>query len=237
MNVLLLGVDPPIKKFFREHIAATNSSKVHFQTPAMEGEDVPCQGRWDMIFIDWKAKAHAKLVEAIQTDQIKGLKIVLTEKENLRSALELWGTGIYSYFLKPINRQLFQHVWQNALDRIELTRKLARLEKYQQKEQSKTVEHQQILEDLFMAHLKMQELEQEKTKFLALTAHELGTPLTALQGYLNLLASEKCGSVTPLQLQMVNSSLQSTRRLIRLTQSLMYLSVPGGYHNHLQLNQ
>ncbi|MBI4442683.1 MAG: hypothetical protein HY649_04840 [Acidobacteria bacterium] len=237
MNVLLLGVDPPVKKFFREHIAATNSSKVRFQAPSIEGENTPCQGRWDLIIIDWKTKAHAKLVEAIQTDQIEGLKIVLTEKENLHSALEFWGTGIYSYFLKPINRQLFQLVWQNALERIELIRKLSRLQKHQQKEQSKAVEHQQILEDLFMAHLKMQELEQEKTRFLAQTAHELGTPLTALQGYLNLLASEKCGSVTPLQLQMVNSSLQSTRRLIRLTQSLMYLSVPGGYRNHLQLKQ
>src|SRR3970040_588614 len=101
MEVLLLGIDPSAKRFLREHLAPTVSSRICLHNPALEGEQIPRQGRWDLIVIDRKVGAHQELAEAIKSNKIKGLKIVLTEPENLHSAIEFWGTEIYSYFLKP----------------------------------------------------------------------------------------------------------------------------------------
>src|ERR1017187_491321 len=129
MDILLLGVDPPVKRFLGEHMILANPSKALLHSPSLEGEEIPREGRWDLIVIDQKVRAHKKLAEAIKTNKIKGLKLVLTEKENLHSESEFWGTGIYSYFLKPIHPLLFQHVWQNALERIQLDRKLSGLQK------------------------------------------------------------------------------------------------------------
>ena len=244
MDILLLGVDPPVKRFLGEHMILANPSKASLHSPSLEGEDVPRQGRWDLIVIDQKVKLHKKLVEAIKTEKIKGLKIVLAETENLHSEIEFWGTGIYSYFLKPIHPLLFQHVWQNALERIQLGRKLSDLQKQKKKKKlcldemcprPTMAEHQGFFEDLLRAHLKLQELEQEKTHFLARATHDLRTPLTALQGYLSLMASEKAGSVSALQSQLLNGSLHSCARLLRLAQSLMDLSALGGSRTQLQL--
>ena len=161
MDILLLGVDPQTKRFLREQMAPTVSSRICFHNPSLEGEQIPRQGRWDLIVIDRKVKAHSEVAKAIKTNKIEGLKIVLTEPGNLQSAIEFWGAEIYSYFLKPINRQLFQRVWQNALERIQLDRKLSRLQRHRKRQRATVVERREIFEDLLRAHLKLQELEQE----------------------------------------------------------------------------
>ena len=237
MGVLLLGVDPPVRKFLREYLTSEAPSRVSFHTLPLEGMKIPKMSRWDLIVIDRKVIAHAEVAEAIRTNKLEGLKIVLTEKGNLHSAIAFWGSGIYSYLLKPINRQLFQLVWQNAQERIRLSKKLSRLQSQWQRERATAAEHQEILQDLFTAHLKMQELAQERTNFLAQTAHELRTPLTALKGYLTLLSNDKVGSVNPLQLELVNCSLHSCQRLLRLTHSLMDLSALSGQRSQLQLQE
>ncbi|MBI4459449.1 MAG: HAMP domain-containing histidine kinase [Acidobacteria bacterium] len=237
MDVLLLGAEQPVTKFLREHITAATPSRVSFSAFSAEDAAIPKSGRWDLIVIDRKVKANAGVAEAILTDRLEGIKIVLTEKGHLRSATEFWGTGIYSYLLKPINRQLFQLVWQNVRERIHLGRKLSRLQTQRQRDRAEASEHQEILKDLFTAHLRMQELEQEKTKFLAQTAHELRTPLTALKGYLSLLSNDKVGPVNPLQLELVNCSLHTCQRLLRLTHSLADLSALTGQRNQLQFQE
>jgi signal transduction histidine kinase len=236
-HVLLLGVEPPVKKFLRQHIVAVNSSKVCFDSPPLEGTAAPKQGRWDVIFIDRKARS-SNAAAALKADKIQGLKIVLTEPENLHSAIEFWGTGVYSYFLKPINPALFQLVWQNARERIQLGRRLSRLQKKNPQKRGRAgIDGAEILEDLLRSHLKMQELEQERTKFLAETAHELGTPLTALQGYLTLLAKQDSGALNATQQELLTCCLQSVRRLLRLSYSLMDLNLPVGGRNLLQLEE
>ena len=85
------------------------------------------------------------------------------------------------------------------------------------------------------AHLKLQELDQEKISFLARTSHELRTPLTALQGYLKLLTHGKAGVVNELQSDLLIRSLDSCRRLLGLANSLMDLSALNGSRTRLQL--
>jgi len=192
-------------------------------------------GHWDVVIIDSKLKSHRRLSEMVKRDRFVGLKIVLTEISDLHSTIEFWGTRVYSYFLKPINRELFQLLWQRVLAQIELRQKVSRLSKQQKKQRAGVLEQQEVVKSLFTTHLKLQELNQEKTNFLARTSHELLTPLTALQGYLQLLGNGKTGQVNELQSRVVKSSLESCERLLRLARSLTDLAALDQSVTNLQV--
>lgn len=118
-----------------------------------------------------------------------------------------------------------------------LDRKLSRLEKERRKQRAKDQEQQELSKDLFVMHLKMQAMVQDKTNFLAMTSHELLTPLAELQGYLELLHGGKMGSLEGLQSDLVARSLESSRRMLRLVNSLADLSALHGHDKNLQLEQ
>ena len=235
MNALLVGIDGAFKRFIRECIGASGVPRVRFCSHSLKGDRVPEIRRWDLLFFDDKVRTYPHLAEAIQGNQLDGLKIALIEKRDLRPATDFWGTGIYSYLLKPVERELLGMVWRNARERIQLRRKLSHLGNQHEKLRGIVLEHQETSKDIFVSHLEMQELHQKKTSFLVRTAHELGTPLTALQGYLELLANQKTGAVNEMQLQLLKRSLDSCRRLSQLACSLMDLSALDGIREHLQL--
>lgn len=235
IEVLLLGLDTAVEGLLRESAGPPGFRDVHFHSSPLESGTLPRNGGWDAMVLDRRVQSLTDVADAIKRNKLEGLKIVLTEKENLHSDIEFWGSDVYSYLLKPVDRQLFQLVWQNALQRIQRTRKRSGLEKPRQRQKTRVFREQEILKDLFVMHLEIQELDQQRTNFLARTSHELRTPLTALQGYLELLAKGKAGTVNPLQGDLLSRSLESCRRLLRLANSLMDLSALDGSRAQLQL--
>lgn len=234
MNALLLGIDGAFKRFLRECIAASGVPRARFCSHSLKGDRVPEVRRWDLIFFDDKVRIYPPVAEAIKENDLEGLKVVLIEKKDLRPAINFWGTSIYGCLLKPVDRELLGMVWRNARERIQLRRKLSHLGNQRKKLRGLVLEHQETSKDIFVSHLEMQELHQKKTNFLARTAHQFGTPLTALQGYLELLAKQKTGSVNALQFELLQRSLDSCRRLSHLASSLMDLSALDGIRGHLQ---
>ena len=220
MDVLLLGVDSHAKSFLRKHLEVQAAPKARLHSCALEDNVAPQNGHWDLIIVGGAVQSHPELTNLIKKDRVQGLKIILTERENLHSAFEFWGTKVYSYLLKPLHRELFQLLWQNAVERVELSKRVSRLRKQRDRQRAGVFEQQEVLKDLFISHLKMQELNQEKNSFLARTSHELLSPLTALHGYLEVVAHGKAGAVNELQSRVLNSSLESCQRLIRLAKSL-----------------
>lgn len=236
-HVLLLGVEPSAESALRKFAADVARTPVQFQSQARETWPAIEPGAWDLIVLDWSVRSSKELAKAIKKNALHGLKIVLTEKENLDSAIEFWGAGIYRYLLQPINRELFQLVWQSSQERMALARKLSRLEKERRKQRAKDQEQQELSKDLFSMHLKMQAMVQDKTNFLAMTSHELRTPLAAVQGYLELLHGGKMGPLEGLQADVVARSLESSRRMLRLVNALGDLSALHGREKNLQLEQ
>ena len=237
INVLLLGVETPERNTLRQCIADSGQSAVRFFSPEPEAWQGIEPGTWDLIVLDWNVGSSPGLARAIKRNDLQGLKIVLTEKKNLESAIDCWGAGIYRYLLKPINKELLQLVWQGFTERLALDRKLSRLEKAREKHRAKEQEHQELSKDLFAMHLKMQAMVQDKTNFLAMTSHELRTPLAALQGYLELLRAKKVGPLDGLQADVVERSLEASRRMLRLVNSLADLSALHGNEKNLQVEQ
>src|SRR6266540_1384560 len=70
------------------------------------------------------------------------------------------------------------------------------------------------------ASRRIEELDRLRSAFMHNLAHELSTPLTPLAGYLRILASGKLGALPPQQQRIVDTMLQSVRRLTGIVDNL-----------------
>ncbi len=70
--------------------------------------------------------------------------------------------------------------------------------------------------NLLAAYLRLQEVNRQKTMFLASAAHALKTPLAVIKGYYDLLLSGSLGKLTPMQSDILHESKESCERLVRL---------------------
>jgi len=71
------------------------------------------------------------------------------------------------------------------------------------------------------ANVKLRELDQAKTEFLAIASHQLRTPLTAIRGYLSMLRRGDYGQVPTDFADPLREVYQSTLRLAKLTNRLL----------------
>lgn len=83
----------------------------------------------------------------------------------------------------------------------------------------------EMLQSLITACLKLQEYDQDRTRFLTRAVHDFRAPLTAVSGYCGLLLSEQAGALTADQKEIIRRMHQSARRLARLSTSMFQLGV------------
>jgi len=78
--------------------------------------------------------------------------------------------------------------------------------------------------NLLAAYLRLQEVNRQKTVFLASAAHELKTPLAVIKGYYDLLLSGSLGKLTEKQRDILQESKESSERLVRLVSMFLNYS-------------
>lgn len=78
--------------------------------------------------------------------------------------------------------------------------------------------------NLLAAYLRLQEVNRQKTLFLASAAHELKTPLAVIKGYYDLLLSGSLGKLTDKQRDILQESKDSCERLVRLVSMFLNYS-------------
>jgi len=78
--------------------------------------------------------------------------------------------------------------------------------------------------NLLAAYLRMQEVNRQKTVFLASAAHELKTPLAVMKGYYDLLLSSSIGKLGEKQREILSESKESCDRLVRLVSMFLNYS-------------
>jgi signal transduction histidine kinase len=78
--------------------------------------------------------------------------------------------------------------------------------------------------NLLAAYLRLQEVNRQKTVFLASAAHELKTPLAVMKGYYDLLLSGSLGKLSDRQRDILQESKESCDRLVRLVSMFLNYS-------------
>jgi signal transduction histidine kinase len=91
--------------------------------------------------------------------------------------------------------------------------------------------------NLLAAYLRLQEVNRQKTVFLASAAHELKTPLAVMKGYYDLLLSGSLGKLEDRQREMLQESKESCDRLVRLVSMFLNYSALESGKLVLQLRE
>ena len=78
--------------------------------------------------------------------------------------------------------------------------------------------------NLLAAYLRLQEVNRQKTVFLASAAHELKTPLAVIKGYYDLLLLGSLGKLNEKQRDILQESKESCERLVRLVSMFLNYS-------------
>jgi signal transduction histidine kinase len=78
--------------------------------------------------------------------------------------------------------------------------------------------------NLLAAYLRLQEVNRQKTVFLASAAHELKTPLAVMKGYYDLLLTGSLGRLSEKQRDILQESRESCERLVRLVSMFLNYS-------------
>jgi signal transduction histidine kinase len=78
--------------------------------------------------------------------------------------------------------------------------------------------------NLLAAYLRLQEVNRQKTVFLASAAHELKTPLAVIKGYYDLLLTGSLGKLNDKQSEILQESKDSCERLVRLVSMFLNYS-------------
>jgi signal transduction histidine kinase len=91
--------------------------------------------------------------------------------------------------------------------------------------------------NLLAAYLKLQEVNRQKTVFLASAAHEWKTPLAVIKGYYDLLLAGSLGRLTDKQRDILEESKDSCERLVRLVSMFLNYSALESGKLVLQLRE
>jgi signal transduction histidine kinase len=91
--------------------------------------------------------------------------------------------------------------------------------------------------NLLAAYLKLQEVNRQKTVFLASAAHELKTPLAVIKGYYDLLLTGSLGRLSEKQKDILDESKESCERLVRLVSMFLNYSALESGKLVLQLRE
>jgi signal transduction histidine kinase len=91
--------------------------------------------------------------------------------------------------------------------------------------------------NLLAAYLRLQEVNRQKTVFLASAAHELKTPLAVMKGYYDLLLTGSLGKISDRQRDILQESKESCDRLVRLVSMFLNYSALESGKLVLQLRE
>ncbi len=127
------------------------------------------QGKnFDIILTDLKMPAldGMALLKAVKRDYAHVEVIIMTGFATIESAIEAMKHGAYDFIMKPIKTEQIRMVVNKCYEKIKLSHENTALRE---------------------ANAKLQELQEMKEKFIAITSHELRTPVSHLKGYLNII--------------------------------------------------
>lgn len=147
--------------------------------------------------------------------------LFVVARKSLPEVQKLIPTGAFAFLLKPVQRPVLRAFLASALNRSSGSRRTNGTE-------GDAGNRHELLQALLETNVRLQECDQDRTNFLARALHDFRTPLTALQGYCDMLIRQKTGSLQPDQIELLQRMQHSIRRLAKMSNSMFELSI---HHN------
>lgn len=96
--------------------------------------------------------------------------------------------------------------------------------KYMKKEIAQREQIEQLAEDLGVANEKLKGLDKLKSEFLSLASHQLRSPLTAIKGYISMLAEGSYGMLNEKQQEVAGRVQSSAQSMITMVEDFLNVS-------------
>ena len=199
MDVALISRDSSIRRLCREVLATLPATHWNLLM-ASPDEPVPAA---DLYIWDWEQQMS--LPAEPSSSHAHMLVLGREEAHHILEALPDCGVTL---LLKPVNPDALRTFLEQAAGRVGFLRQ----------------DRDDILDCLLATTLRLQEYDQDRMNFLARAVHDFRTPLTAVNGYCGLLLSGQFGPLNPAQLEVLERTLHSIRRLSRLATALFQWS-------------
>ncbi len=184
---------------------------------------------YDCIFLN--QQPNRDIISSIHQLRNTGIKVpivVLTSEED-EAALELIEAGATDYLHKSkVSPLTFQMVLRNAIRlyrvqiQAELTVQQLRESNKLLREQNQKLEAQR--QQIELQNVKLSEVAQLKSQFLATISHELRTPMNSIIGFSQFLLRPKSGQLSQPQRDMVERIVNNGKNLLTLLNEILDFS-------------
>jgi len=166
-NVLVVDDEQVIRDICRRSLE-TKGFRVEVADNGVKAMEWLRSKSFDAVFSDYKMPIMdgIELLEAIKRDYSHVEVIIMTAFATIESAILTMKNGAYDFILKPVKPEQIRLVAEKCFEKIQLS---------------------QENKALRLANEKLTDLQNMKNKFIAVTSHELRTPVSHLKGYFGIL--------------------------------------------------
>ncbi len=144
--------------------------------------------------------------------------------------------GAFIAYIHQISQERRQHLANELVDETtksdEFRRLNAELQTYAKQLYDKDLE-------LTLANKRLQSLEAAKSKFVAVTTHQLRTPLSAIKWTFHMFLGNNIGNITDEQRNFMQKGFESTERMIAIVNDLLnvdYIETDQSEYNFIKVN-
>ena len=187
--------------------------RVEVASTLAEGRQLLEQGSFDLVLLDVMLPdgQGIELLPHIRHEDPTIVVIIITGFATVELAVQAIKQGAYDFIAKPFTPDLLQMTVAQGVEKRQLTLDGIRLEALEQEAQELAREKEE-----------MERLNEYKTSFTLLVAHELRTPISAL---LSFLRTMRKGYVSPeRQEEILDRSIERAEELLDLVNDLLSLA-------------
>jgi len=236
-RVLIVDDDPALLEALSEALQLrVRGLRVETADSAFSALDRVSACDFDAIVADIKMPGMdgLELLGRIREVRPETPTLLITGHGEHELAVQALRGGAHDYVQKPIDREYFVRSLRRAIERHQLSRKVARQRQSLEHERKKletwyedrTLEYRELYErealtraELERTSAELQTARSRRDELISMIAHDLGSPLTTLRGYAELLARP---NVAPaLRERAKDVILAETGRMARLVQDLV----------------
>lgn len=183
---------------------------------------------YDCVFLDDRLPDQdgLSLIKKLRAAEIKVPLVVITEQGDEQIVIEFIKAGATDYLVKSkLSSATLNQVLRHAMRiyQVEMQADLVHQQLKESHEQllRKNQELEKQRQQIQLQNLKLLEVSQLKSQFLATMSHELRTPMNAIIGFAQILLRPKFGKLTHQQTDMVERILNNGKHLLMLVNEVL----------------